>query len=35
MAVRFHELPRLQKSLSIVLMDEHVHEKVFDRLQFI
>lgn len=28
MAVRFHELSRLQKTLSIVLMDEHVHEKV-------
>lgn len=26
---RYHEMSRLQKTLSIVLMDEHVHEKVW------
>ncbi|XP_062587879.1 uncharacterized protein LOC134249562 [Saccostrea cucullata] len=33
MSSRFHELSRLQRVVSTVLMEEQVHEKVFDRLQ--
>ncbi|KAL3836462.1 hypothetical protein ACJMK2_021894 [Sinanodonta woodiana] len=35
MSYRFHELSRLQRVLTVVLLDECVHEKVFDRLQVV
>jgi hypothetical protein len=30
MQTRFHELSRMQKLMTAVLIDEHVHEKVFN-----
>ena len=30
MQTRFHELSRMQRLMTAVLIDEHVHEKVFN-----